>query len=155
MSAGLASLSASAPWLRFLAIYAAYSIVAHLAWESAQLPLYTLWQTAAFDYLAFAVIHCAVGDLLIAQASLLSAIAVTRNSTWPPAHFARLIAVAVAFGVAYTAYSEWQNVYVQKTWAYADAMPALLGIGVSPLAQWLIIPPIGLAWTRRLMGETP
>jgi hypothetical protein len=138
-----------APWLRFVGIYAAYSFAAHLAWEIAQLPLYTIWQTGPAGYIAFAVLHCTVGDVLIATASLLAALPIGGVGAWPPRRFAALVAATMALGVGYTIYSEWLNVYVRQSWAYAEAMPLLFGIGVAPLAQWVVVPPIGLIWARR------
>lgn len=50
-----------------------------------------------------------------------------------------------------TAWSEWYNVQVKASWAYSDWMPLLPGfeIGLSPLAQWLVVPCVGLWWARR------
>lgn len=149
------SATSVAPWLRFLAFYAAYSVIANLAWEIAQLPLYTLWRTATSGYLAFAVLHCTAGDVLIALTSLLGALPLAGLQAWPPRRFTVLVVAAVALGLAYTAYSEWLNFYVRRSWAYAEAMPLLpgLGIGLSPLLQWLIIPVAGLLWARQRAGE--
>jgi hypothetical protein len=50
--------------------------------------------------------------------------------------------LAIVFGVAYTDFSEWMS--ERWTWNYSEWMPVIpLGttrIGVSPLAQWIIIP---------------
>jgi hypothetical protein len=60
-------------------------------------------------------------------------------------------ALAVAFGVLYTVFSEWLNTEVRGSWAYAAAMPVVppFGTGLSPLAQWLVVPPAGFWWARR------
>jgi hypothetical protein len=42
----------------------------NLAWEIAQLPLYTIWTEAPPAGIAFAVAHCTAGDLLIGSAAL-------------------------------------------------------------------------------------
>lgn len=44
--------------LRFLPWFAGLS----LAWEIAQLPLYTLWTEATPGYIAFSVAHCTLGS---------------------------------------------------------------------------------------------
>ncbi len=49
-------------------------------------------------------------------------------------------ALFVLFGLAYTAWSEWFNTSVRGAWAYAPEMPQILGIGLSPLLQWLVLP---------------
>jgi hypothetical protein len=40
--------------------------IGNLAWEFAQMPHYTLWRTGSPGEIAFAVLHCTVGDVVIA-----------------------------------------------------------------------------------------
>lgn len=145
------------PWLRLFGIYVGYSAAAHLAWEVAQLPLYTLWQTAPATYLAFSVLHCTGGDLLIATVALFIALPVAGPSAWPPRRFAALTATAVAIGIGYTVFSEWLNVFVCGSWTYSEWMPLVpaTGIGLSPILQWLIIPTSGLVFAGKWLGVLP
>jgi hypothetical protein len=131
--------------VRYLGAFA----VGNLVWEVFQLPLYTLWRTAGAAYLAFAGLHCWVGDLLIGSASLGLGIMVA-GRFWPSGGCARVAAVTVLLGVAYTVFSEWLNVAVRGSWAYAPAMPRVppLGTGLSPLLQWIIVPLAAFAWAR-------
>jgi hypothetical protein len=46
----------------------------------------------------------------------------------------------VALGFAYTVWSEWFNTQVTLSWQYAESMPRIFGIGLTPLAQWLAVP---------------
>jgi len=39
-------------------------------------------------------------------------------------------------------WSEWHNVYRAGNWGNAASMPTVFGIGLSPLLQWLILPPM-------------
>jgi len=57
-----------------------------------------------------------------------------------------LEADGTALGAAYTVYSEWLNTGVRMAWAYSELMPVVPGIGtgLSPLLQWLVLPPLGL-----------
>jgi hypothetical protein len=57
--------------------------------------------------------------------------------------------VATLVGLAYTAFSEWQNVYQDANWSYAPAMPLLFGIGLAPLLQWIVIPPLSIGCLRK------
>ncbi len=134
---------------RFMRTYAGTSFVAHLMWELAQMPLFTLWQEGSVATILYATIHCTIGDVVIALSALLGAVLVIGNAEWPRERYAAVAIAAVGLGLAYTAYSEWLNVYVRKSWAYADAMPLLFGLGISPLMQWLIIPAILLTLLRR------
>jgi hypothetical protein len=67
-----------------------------------------------------------------------------RNWGWPLADIRRGGIIAWPLGLAYTAWSEWRNVYLLGSWQYADSMPTLAGIGLLPLLQWTLIPP--LSW---------
>jgi len=41
-------------------------------------------------------------------------------------------------------FSEWLNTAVRASWAYAPSMPIvpLLGVGLAPFLQWLLLPPL-------------
>lgn len=133
-----------AAWLPALRRYLAVSAAAHLAWEFAHMPLYTLWRDGTARDIVFGALHCTAGDVLIALATLTAALVVTGEARWPAARFAPVRAVAVVLGLGYTALSEWLNVAVRGAWAYAEGMPVIpLGgfeLGVTPLLQWLVIP---------------
>ncbi len=125
----------------------------NLAWELAQLPLYTLWREASAGYIAFAVAHCTVGDILIGAAALALALMATRAGPLKSWRWRHIALVATAAGAAYTLVSEWMNTSLRQGWQYSELMPTLeLGgivVGLSPLAQWLIVPPLALYLARR------
>lgn len=133
-------------------IYLGVAAIAHLAWETLQLPLYTIWSSAAGWEIAFAVIHCSVGDIMIAASSLTAAILVGRFWSWPRGDWKQVAVLTIIFGLSYTAYSEWFNVYVRHAWAYSASMPIVriggIELGLSPLLQWLIVPIVALASVR-------
>jgi hypothetical protein len=141
----------SPAWLGFLRAYFAYIVVANLVWEAAQLPLYALWQTAPAIDQAIAVLHCTAGDVGIAAAALVTGLLIAANHAWPRERTVVVAVATVIAGLAYTVYSERLNVYTRQSWAYSAWMPVLpwIGVGLSPVAQWLILPTIGLAWARR------
>ena len=120
--------------------YLAATGLLHLMWEIIQLPLYTLWHDAAPTQLAFAVVHCTLGDVLIAVTSLFAALIGCGARNWPQERYWRVACVAGAMGVLYTVFSEWNNTVVTRSWAYSSWMPTLWGIGLSPVLQWLVIP---------------
>jgi len=146
--AGRSLLGAPATW-HIIARYLGVIAVGNLFWEALQLPLFTLWRTATPSYLAFAALHCWVGDVLIASVSLGCGILVA-GRTWLARGYVIAAAATLVSGLAYTVFSEWLNVTVRGSWAYAPAMPRLppLGTGLSPLLQWVIVPLIAFAWAR-------
>ena len=131
--------------------------IANLAWELAQLPFYTLWRKGTAGEIAFAVVHCTAGDVLIAGSVLGLALLLLGEPGWPETGFARVAATATLVGLGYTVWSEWLNTAVRGSWAYADAMPVLppLGTGLLPLLQWLLLPPACLLLARRTRTTTP
>lgn len=127
---------------------------ASLAWEIAQLPLYTLWQERSRSEIAWAVLHCTAGDVAVGAAALGAAVVLAGARRWPEQGFAGVAAAATAAGVAATLVLEWLNVEVWRNWAYAEAMPRLppFGTGLSPVLQWLLLPPLCFLAARRQAG---
>jgi hypothetical protein len=140
-------------WLVALRAYLLTVAVVDLVWESAHLPLYTLWQTGTTGENLFAVVHCTAGDLLIALASLTFGLMLAGHHDWPARRFAAVAAITLAIGLGYTVFSEWLNVGVRKNWAYSGFMPLIsifgLNLGLSPLLQWMVVPALALAASRR------
>ena len=149
-----AELESTTEWPLALRWYISASLAVHLAWEVVQLPLYTLWTKGTLREQSFAVIHCTVGDAMIAGLSLLAALSVLGRPTWPASGSRPVWLLTLLLGVGYTIYSEWLNVSVRGSWAYSDLMPTLpvLGTGLAPLFQWIIVPTLAM-WIA--IGQTP
>jgi len=130
----------------------------NLAWEAAHVRLYTLWTEAEPAYIAFSVLHCAMGDVLIGGLALLLALIVGREGELPRWRWPRIALLAVIFGVGYAIFSEWMNITILRTWVYGEAMPRLnigtFEIGLTPLAQWLVLPPLALHLARLSLDLT-
>lgn len=143
----VASSDRAMPWLRYLIFIALSNVV----WELAQFPLYTIWTTGTTDEIVFSLFHCSAGDVLIAALSLAAAVLLVGRARWSPENHARVATAALAFGLAYTVFSEWHNTVILKSWAYSPLMPTLpyLGTGLAPLAQWIFLPLIGFRLAYR------
>lgn len=133
--------------LRRLPALAALFTGLNLAWELAQLPLYGIWWTESAAQIAYAVVHCTAGDLLIGVGTLIGAVLIAGRG-WPAdaASRRRVIALTTVFGVGYTVFSEWLNVVIRGAWAYTEWMPILppLGTGLTPVLQWVLLPGFAL-----------
>ena len=138
-------------WLPALRTYLALSFGLNLLWEWAHLPLYDLWRTGTIWTKAFAIVHCALGDVMIAALALLAALVLVGSNAWPLEKARVVFVLAVAFGFAYTIYSEWLNTTVRQSWAYSPLMPVLpvIGTGLSPLLQWVVVPSFALTLAMR------
>ncbi|HEX9857103.1 MAG TPA: hypothetical protein VGA75_02025 [Paracoccaceae bacterium] len=138
-----------ARWRPALRRYLVAAALAHLIWEFAHLPLYTIWLTATPGGLVFAALHCTGGDLLITLATIsLSLLVFGGGGGWPRIRARRVLVATVAFGVGYTIFSEWLNIEVRQAWAYRDLMPVIpvIGTGLSPVLQWIVIPTAAYFW---------
>ena len=137
-------------WLQAIRLYMGLTTVLHFVWELLQLPLYTIWYTGNFREIVFSVLHCTAGDFLIASSSLVVSLIVIGTRAWPSGRFFRVMTATLVIGIGYTVYSEWANTILRQTWAYSELMPTVpvLGTGLSPLTQWLIVPVVGFAAVR-------
>ena len=131
---------------------------ANLAWETAQLPLYTLWSEASAGTIAFSIAHCTAGDIAIGAAALVMVLILGRERALSQWRWRRIAVRTALAGAAYTVFSEWSNTAILGSWAYSDLMPVLkvagVDIGLSPLVQWLVLPPLALVLAGRSRRRT-
>ena len=131
-------------------LWSALAFVLNLAWEIAHVRLYTIWMEADGLRIAWSVFHCSLGDVVIALAMFALVGLVFRRADWPASRPWAGGAIVVIGAMAYTVWSEWFNVYRAGNWGYAAGMPLIFGIGLSPLLQWLILPPMMVGVYRTL-----
>ncbi|WP_370373141.1 hypothetical protein [Henriciella pelagia] len=143
---------AEASWLSAIRRYFIYSAIGHLLWESAHIPLYTIWVEGSWSEIAFAVVHCTGGDLLIAMSTLLLSLFIVGGQAWPTTRAGAVILLAVVLGVSYTVFSEWLNIVIRAARAYRDIMPVVpvLDAGLTPLLQWMVVPSVAYLLAIRL-----
>jgi hypothetical protein len=148
-------------WRFLFLLYLPWIVGLSLAWELAHAPLYTLWREADAAYIAFSILHCTLGDVLIAAASLVLALSLGREGAPAAWRWGRVAFLTALAGVAYTIFSEWMNITLLRSWTYTEAMPTLelagFEIGLTPVAQWLVLPPLALYLGRRsnALGRAP
>jgi hypothetical protein len=138
-------------WLRMLRRYLLASAIGNFAWEVVQFPLYTLWHTGTACEITQMVLHCTAADVLIALVAVVAALLTVGSPSWPEQRFLAVMLGTVAVSVVTTIAVEYLSTIVWQFWAYTEAMPTLpwLGTGVSPVAQWVVLPPLALVWARR------
>lgn len=132
-------------------LWSALAFVLNLAWEVGHVRLYTIWMQADGPHIAQAVLHCSLGDVVIALATFAMAGLALQRADWPASRPWAGGAIVVIGAMAFTAWSEWYNVYRSGAWGYTPNMPTIYGVGLSPLLQWLIIPPALVVTFRALV----
>lgn len=135
-------------WLTVLRSYAAVAVMGNLTWEFAHVPLYTIWRTETASSVAFTVVHCTAGDVVLALGTFAVALLLAGSRDWPACNFWPVTALTVVLGIGSTLFFEWLNVVIWKSWAYSSLMPVLpvlgFGVGLSPLLQWIVVPLVAL-----------
>ena len=141
---------ATSSFIARVTLWSALSFSLNLVWEISHVGLYTIWREADGLRIAWSVFHCTVGDVLIALAIYaLAAIALWR-ADWPVSRPWTGGLIVVIAAMAFTAWSEWYNVYRVGAWNYTTSMPLIFGIGLTPLLQWLVLPPAMVVAYRKL-----
>ena len=131
-------------------LWSAVAFVLNLTWEIAHVRLYTIWAAADGLTVAWALFHCTLGDVVIALTMFALAGMVLWRADWPASRPWAGGMIVVIGAMTFTALSEWYNVYRAGSWGYTASMPLIFGIGLSPLLQWLILPPVMVLAFRTL-----
>lgn len=119
-----------------------------VVWELGQSPLYADHGRGLL-YVLRTRLHCAGGDLLILLAAFYATSLIFRSRFWFLAKGWKPALTFITLCLAYTVWSEWFNTQVALSWEYAPAMPQISGIGLAPVAQWILVPPLVLFFARR------
>lgn len=141
------------PWQPWAAV-AGFAFLLHFAWEMLQFPLYTGMAAARHDAATWMCVRATLGDVLIALLAFGAASAVARSRLWLARRQGAALAMYLAFGVGTTIAVEVLSVSYWGRWAYAPAMPVVLGVGLAPLAQWVVVPLLTV-WLVRRHIEVP
>ena len=133
---------------------AGFSFLLNLVWE--------LWQVTLFQGIAdephwLGVKKCMLatfGDAGIALVAFWVTAIFAGTRSWILGAHKTDIAIFLSVGVLATIIFEALAVTVFGRWTYNDAMPRLpvLGTGLAPLLQWLVIPGLVLWIVRRQIG---
>ncbi|MBW6392454.1 hypothetical protein [Billgrantia antri] len=135
---------------------ALFAFLLNYPWEFLQVPFYvTMSEMAHWDAVLFCT-RATLGDMLITLVAFGVVAGIRRHRHWLLRPDARTTLGFVAVGIAITVGLEWYATELQQRWQYAEGMPTLplLGTGLAPLLQWLLLPPLILWLARRqMLGE--
>lgn len=118
------------------------AVLLNYVWEVAQAPLYA-GQGSLPEY----AVHCIVpslGDSIIVLAIFGIGLLVLRRWDWADRPGIPGYALMLVSGFAIAVAIEWGALHILDRWQYAASMPQLpgLGVGISPVLQMLMLPPI-------------
>lgn len=138
---------------------ALFAFLLNLPWELWQAPLFEGMAAAPHWDAVKACSRAALGDAVIALVAYAAVALVLRNRAWVASPSTPGALGFMACGLAITALIERlavEGVWIQG-WSYSPLMPVVpgIGVGLSPLVQWLVLPP-AVAWlVRRQLTSAP
>ncbi|WP_310449522.1 hypothetical protein [Sulfuritalea sp.] len=127
-----------------------FAFLLNLPWEMWQIPLFTGTSSLAHWDGVVMCTRATVGDAVIALCAFwLVATVCTRDWIRRPSGIS--LGAFVAAGLVATIALEYWATRIGGRWEYAEAMPRLplLGTGLAPLLQWLLLPPLVVWLVRR------
>jgi hypothetical protein len=132
-----------------------FSFLLNLAWEFWQVPFFRGMADVPHWMGVKACTQATLGDAGIALAAFGVTAVYAGTRRWI-AHPRRMQwAIYLGVGVLATVVFEILATGVLERWVYAEAMPRIpvLGVGLLPLLQWLIIPPLVVYFAGRQMSR--
>lgn len=145
-------LAIDAWWQPWTAL-AGFAVLVHFAWEMAQMPLYRMDAPSGWRMVGGCV-QATVGDAIMTLLAYGVVALLMRRRLWLVAGRPLELTTFLGAGIAMTVGLEWWNVSVRHSWSYSAEMPSIAGIGLSPIVQWIVLPPIILWLARRhLLGD--
>ena len=128
-----------------------FAFLLHFSWEMLQVPLYAELPGATHWEGIRTCLHATLGDVGIALVAFWCGALVGRSRQWFRWRNRTAFWVYVGLGLVATLVLERVATGSSQRWLYAPAMPIvpLLDVGLSPILQWLVLPPVVLWITRR------
>ncbi|MEW5926088.1 MAG: hypothetical protein AB1941_01245 [Gemmatimonadota bacterium] len=129
---------------------AIFAFLLNFVWEFWQVPFFEGMAAAPHWDAVRLCTRATLGDAGIALVGFW-AVAAARSRAWILRPTWGEVAGFTAVGVAITFAVEWLATEVWGRWAYAESMPTLplLGTGILPLLQWMVLPPLVVWFVHR------
>ncbi len=128
-----------------------FAFLLHFVWELLQMPLFS-----GFDDFPYypTVLHCTkatFGDVVISLVAFAGACLITRSRMWIVSMSYSGVVAFLAIGLVITIIFELLATGPLNRWEYGELMPMIpvIGVGVSPVAQWVILPLLQLWFVKR------
>lgn len=128
-----------------------FAFLLNFVWEFAQVPLFQGMAQAGHWRAIQVCARATLGDVSIALVAFWAVALTARSRDWILRPTTWQVTGLVVVGVLITVVMEWLAIHVLDRWAYAASMPVVpaLQLGLSPLLQWVILPPLVVWFVRR------
>ncbi|MEQ7154196.1 hypothetical protein [Brevundimonas aurifodinae] len=131
--------------------FAVFAFLLNFPWEFLQTPLYVGMAEAPHWVATKVCAFATLGDAVIMVVAYWLAAVAARSRYWFLKPRQWPTTVFILAGIAITIVLELLATGPLDRWQYAAAMPVVpfLSVGLTPLLQWLVLPPICLWFVRR------
>ena len=128
-----------------------FAFLLNFVWEFLQVPFFRGMAEAPHWEAVQSCTLATLGDAGIALVAFWIVALAARSRSWVIHPTARQLMGFLAVGVVITITFEWLATEVLDRWSYAESMPTLplLGTGVLPILQWIVLPPVVVWLVRR------
>tara|TARA_R110002110_G_scaffold12718_3_gene60868 strand:+ start:27530 stop:28072 length:543 start_codon:yes stop_codon:yes gene_type:complete len=136
---------------------AGFGFLTHFAWEMFQIPWFTGMAEAPHGSVVWLCTRATGGDVMILLVSFWLSSVICGHRQWLINGDRKPVVILVVTAMAITIFFEWLATGPLDRWEYADSMPIVpvIGVGLAPLLQWLVLPPLIVWLTRRhMLGAT-
>jgi hypothetical protein len=132
---------------------AMFGFLTHFVWEMLQVPLFVGMAEAPHNSVVWMCIRATGGDVLILLISFWLSSLVRGHRRWLLQGERKPAITLVITALVVTIIMEWLATGQLERWEYANTMPIipLVGIGLAPLLQWLLLSPLIMWLARRHM----
>ncbi len=131
-----------------------FSYLINLAWEVWQVPFFRGMADQPHWLGVKACTQATFGDAGIALAAFWVTAYFAKTRSWIVTPNRSDFAIFIGVGLVVTIAFETLATGVLDRWTYSDVMPRMpiLGTGLVPMIQWLVIPPLVVWFVRRQIG---
>jgi len=127
-----------------------FAFLLNFVWELLQMPLFAGFSDFQFYQI---ILHCTkatFGDVVISLVAFAGACLITRSRMWILSMNKSGVVSFLTIGLAITVIFEILATGPLNRWEYSELMPTI-GVGVAPVAQWVILPLLQLWFVKRMI----
>jgi hypothetical protein len=127
---------------------AVHGLLVAFAWEMLQMPFYAMDQLSAWAVTKSCGI-ASVGDAGIMVLAYWTAAKASGDRLWLQNTRALPLTVYLVTGLSVTIVVEHLALRSDWGWQYSNIMPSIIGIGLVPLAMWIVVPLVAMKLAKR------
>ncbi|TAL85987.1 MAG: hypothetical protein EPN62_13100 [Candidimonas sp.] len=133
-----------------------FGFVINFVWEMLQMPFFSYPADTSLTRINLACIQASAGDAAMIVIAFWVVVFLQKDRKWYLHPSVRSLAFFLLPGVIMTIVFEAMATGAIHRWAYANSMPTLpvLGTGLVPIAQWLLLPLVIIFIVRRQVRQT-